>query len=725
MISLLKQLSIERILSGAKAYLASHPELGVPIGIFNTKDEPTHKDRVNSIKRYGKKGNPISYKLALLLGIETPIPSYVAETDSQKITRLEKEVEKLQGYIGKDAKRTGVSGSGLHAELWKTLDELNKERTPMSNMSVGDIQEISKIITDITRGTAVTAENMGKALDMLAYEDTLRLDMSKSIGLSNAQLIDQIELINEAATEGAEYGLRANELLAVFKEMTQEIGRNLYISPEVMQRTALLTKTLDGFDASKFADAFDTVGMSLDDAVGGIDDADGALTQVIQTGQELGVTMEQFLTDVSGNIKLINTYGFENGVEGLARMVARSQALGLEMSTVTGMAEKFLDPEGAIDFAARMQVIGGAVGDLADPFKLMYMATNDLEGLQDAIVETAAAAVTFDKEKNSFVISPESRRQLRDQAEAMGMSYQELADTAVKSARRAAVFSELEFVGDMSETDKELLASMAQIGKGGTAQVKIPGIEEMVDVANVTDEQMELLRKEGMSDTDIYKQQLTVAEKSEQALARIEAAARVQIRMMGGSSTDVDAMTASQMLAQTIPTDNTITPKQQKELEGRQAKIDALEKTKKDDPGNWTDETVLEDLKKEQEKQKKDLLNSFSGEFLNTVQDMFKDATQLNDAIISPDGEIRKTKAGDFIVTGTQMDGGQGINALESALTGSQGGGGGGGTLQVGGTITVQGEGESAKINARAFMDAFSKLPSGNKQDMYSQLNSV
>ena len=723
MISLLKQLSIERILSGAKVYLASHPELGVPMGIFNTKDEPTYKDRVNSIKRYGKKGNPLSYKLALLLGIENPIPSYFQESDAAKIERLEKQVEQLQRYIGNDAKKTSVSGSGIHAELWKTLDELNKERTPMSNMSVGDIQEISKIITSITRGTAITAENMGKALDLLAYEDTLRLDMSKSIGLSNAQLIDQIELINEAATEGADYGLRANELLAVFKNITQEIGRNLYISPDVMERTALLTKTLDGFDASKFADAFDTVGMSLDDAVGGVDDANGALTQVIQTGQELGVTMEQFLGDVTGNIKLINTYGFENGVEGLARMVARSQALGLEMSTVTGMAEKFLDPEGAIDFAARMQVIGGAVGDLADPFKLMYMATNDLEGLQDAIVETAAAAVTFDKEKNSFVISPESRRQLRDQAEAMGMSYQELADTAVKSARRAAVFSELEFVGDMSETDKELIASMAQIGEGGTAQIKIPGIEEMVDVANVTDDQMELLRKEGMSDTDIYKQQLTVAEKSEQALARIEAAARVQIRMMGGSSTDVDAMTASQMLANTLPTDNQITPEQQQELEDRQIKIDALEDAKtKGDP---YDPDELEKLTKIQEKQKKDILNSFSGEFLNSVTDMFKDAVQLNDAIISPDGEIRKTKAGDFIVTGTQMDGGQGINALESALMGSQGGGGIGGTLQVGGTITVQGEGESARIDARAFMDAFSKLPSGNKQDMYSQLNSV
>jgi hypothetical protein len=725
MISLLKQLSIERILSGAKVYLASHPELGVPMGIFNTKDEPTYKDRVKSIKQYGKKGNPLSYKIALLLGIETPIPSYFQmETDSQKITRLEKEVEQLQRYIGNDAKKTKVSGSGIHAELWKTLDELNKERTPMSNMSVGDIQEISKIITDITRGTAVSAENMGKALDLLAYEDTLRVDLSKSIGLSNAQLLDQVELINEAATAGAKYGLRANELLAVFKAMTQEIGRNLYISPEVMDRTALLTKTLDGFDAAKFADAFDTAGMSLDDAIGGINDADGALTDIIQTGQELGVTMEQFLGDVTGNIKLINTYGFENGVEGLARMVARSQALGLEMSTVTGMAEKFLDPEGAIDFAARMQVIGGAVGDLADPFKLMYMATNDLEGLQDAIVETAAAAVTFDKEKNSFVISPESRRQLRDQAEAMGMSYQELADTAVKSARRAAVFSELEFVGDMSETDKELIASMAQIGEGGTAQIKIPGIEEMVDVANVTDDQMELLRKEGMTDTDIYKQQLTVAEKSEQALARIEAAARVQIRMMGGSSTDVDAMTASQMLADTLPTDNQISPEQQKKFEDRKVKIDALEKQETDNTISSADQVILDDLRKLQEKERKEVLNSFSGEFLNSVTDMFKNAVQLNDAIISPDGEIRKTKAGDFIVTGTQMDGGQGINALESALMGSHGGGVGG-TLQVGGTITVQGEGESARVDARTFMDAFSKLPSGSKQDMYSQLNSV
>ena len=94
MISLLKQLSIERILSGAKAYLASHPELGVPLGVFNIKDEPTHQDRVNSIKRYGKKGNPQSYKLALLLGIENPLPSYQSSDMEKRVSELEAENER-------------------------------------------------------------------------------------------------------------------------------------------------------------------------------------------------------------------------------------------------------------------------------------------------------------------------------------------------------------------------------------------------------------------------------------------------------------------------------------------------------------------------------------------------------------------------------------------------------------------------------------------------------
>ena len=76
MFNLTQQLYIEGFLSHGKPYLASHPELGVPLGIFNTSDEPDHASRIKSIKKLGPKGSKLSLKLAKKLGIKNPLPSF-------------------------------------------------------------------------------------------------------------------------------------------------------------------------------------------------------------------------------------------------------------------------------------------------------------------------------------------------------------------------------------------------------------------------------------------------------------------------------------------------------------------------------------------------------------------------------------------------------------------------------------------------------------------------
>jgi len=441
------------------------------------------------------------------------------------------------GYLPQPTQPTN-KGGGTADSVWEKLGKVATERTPKESVSTADLEKMASILKNPKEALENITTSMETILDMLALEDTLRVDISKTLGMSNAQLMDTVDGLTKAGMSASKFGMTVHDLFTVFKEMTKEISRNLYIPPEVSERAALLTKTLEGFDAGKFAESFDTIGLSLDTAMGKVDETDNAMSEILQTGRDFGVVMEKFLSNISGELKLINTYGFERGVEGLSRMVARGQSLGIEMSTVTGLADKFFDPEGAINFAAQMQVIGGAVGDLQDPFKLMYMATNDLEGLQEAIADTAAQATYFDKEKNKFSISPESRRQLKAMAEQMGMSYQDLADTAVRSARRAEVFNQIGDFSDMSEIDKELIASMAKIGEGGKAEVKIPGIEEMVDVADVTESQMELLRKEGMTDSDVYKQQLTVAEKANQYLAAMDAGIRLMVKSELGMTAD-------------------------------------------------------------------------------------------------------------------------------------------------------------------------------------------
>ena len=511
---------------------------------------------------------------------------------------------------------TSGAADAPSSDMFVKLGKLATERVPKKETTVGDLEDMAAVLKNVTSALKNIDANMDTILNMLALEDTLRVDISKTLGMSNAQLMDTVDGLTEAGMSASKFGLTVNDLFETFKSMTQEVSRNLFIPTEVTERAALLTKTLEGFDAGKFAEGFDTIGFSLDTAMGKVDETNNAMSEILQTGRDFGVVMEKFLANIGDELKLINTYGFDRGVEGLARMVARGQALGIEMSTVTGLADKFFDPEGAIDFAAQMQVIGGAVGDLQDPFKLMYMATNDLEGLQEAIADTAAQATYFDKEKNKFSISPESRRQLKAMAEQMGMSYQDLADTAVRSARRAEVFNQIGDFSDMSETDKELIASMAQIGEGGTAEVKIPGIEEMVDVADVTESQMELLRKEGMTDSDVYKQQLTVAEKANQYLAAMDAGIRLMVKSeFGFGDKDVRTESLTQTIANEMPS---LSPTQ-------------LEQLRKGE---------LEDVAKDIEKAGTD----GAKKALEELQKM-----HANDAIITPEG-ITTFDKGDILV---------------------------------------------------------------------------
>ena len=603
---------------------------------------------------------------------------------------------------GYSSTQTTHKSSDVATGVMKKFETLLKSRIPRGQMTAGEVQGMIKMLKSTVHLQADIDGKMNVILDKLALEDSLRVDISKSLGMSNAQLFDTIDELNTAAKSAADFGITADKLYETFKKISKEVGRNLRIPPQVVERASLLTKTLDGFDAGEFAAAFDTIGYSLDEAIGGVEDTDNAMSDVLSTGRAFGVVMESFLGDVTSELKLINTYGFDKGIEGLASMVAKSQSLGIEMSTVTSLADKFFDPEGAIDFAAQMQVIGGAVGDLGDPFKLMYMATNDLEGLHDAILDTAAASVTFDKTKNKFIISPQERRKLKDMAEAMGMSYQELADTAVKSARRAQVFSELEYGTKMSDTDKELIASMAQIGKHGKAQVKIPGIEEMVDVANVTDDQMKLLRKDGMTDKDIYQQQLTVAEKANQYLAAMDAGIRVMVRKMGGKAGDIEQEGFSQQIAGGM---------------------------------KLLDEDQMEDLMSGDPKKMGEMIGKMQVNMVESTYKNFQKAmgamgaeetrirTNPNSAatptyydFIKPVGaaasETLSFPKGDLVIGGTDLGVSVGSRLSEMGKTSTNQGGPPGQILHAG-TITLEGGGTTTDVDIKTFLD---NLSSGDWQ---------
>jgi hypothetical protein len=135
-------------------------------------------------------------------------------------------------------------------------------------------------------------------------------------------------------------------------------------------------------------------------------------------------------------------------------MVQKSIEFRMNMQNVFDLADKVMSPEKAIDLAANLQVLGGAVGSLGDPFQMMYMATNNVEGLQDALIGAAESLAVYSEENGKFEITGVNLRRARAMADELGMSYQDLSNMAIAAAERTSAAADLMAAG-ISVDDKE------------------------------------------------------------------------------------------------------------------------------------------------------------------------------------------------------------------------------------------------------------------------------
>lgn len=205
-------------------------------------------------------------------------------------------------------------------------------------------------------------------------------------------------------------------------------------------------------------ESFRDVGISLSDASGLMEKAG---KQSIAQGLSARATTK----NVTENLKELNSFGFKNGVEGLSNMVRQAQALNFDMKETFNVAKKLYDPEGAIDLAANLQVIGGAFGDLNDPIKLMYDATNNVESLQTSILGAARSLATYNAEQGRFEVTGANLRRAKAMSEALGISMEQLTSSAIKGQVKMQALSEID-IFSLNDDQKEFVSNLASMKEG-------------------------------------------------------------------------------------------------------------------------------------------------------------------------------------------------------------------------------------------------------------------
>jgi hypothetical protein len=251
------------------------------------------------------------------------------------------------------------------------------------------------------------------------------------------------------------------------------------------------------------------------------------LESSIEYIQSVGLNAKTVMEDVTGSMSQMNRFQFEGGVQGLAKMAAQASMLRFDMKETFQLAERVLDPEGAIDTAAAFQRLGVSAGNLADPFALMNQSINDPSGLQTSLSEVAKQFTEFDEKTKTFKINPQGVLTLREIEKQTGVSAAEMSKMGLAAAdldrRLSAISPSLDFE---DEEDKKLIANMATMDKGGEYIVQLKndktGDIDKIKLSEITNEQLIALREqqENAPKTleDIQKSQLNVLENIQKAI---------------------------------------------------------------------------------------------------------------------------------------------------------------------------------------------------------------
>ena len=366
---------------------------------------------------------------------------------------------------------------GIGNDVIKGIANLSNEVIQSQMGKGGDNSTISELLGVVGKSglnpiemiTKVATLAKEKALSQLKQESELLSEINTKTGISGELSQGLRDDMINAQVQASRYGITLSQIGEFYTSLSDKSGKFSLINKKTIEEAAPVAASL-GMSMSSLAETiseFENVGIGAQEAIKTVGEAaTGAVS--------LGLNAKTIATQMSASIKDLNSYGFQNGIKGLERMVQKSVEFKLSMSSVLKIADEVMDADKAINLAANLQVLGGAIGSFGDPLKMMYEATNNVEGLQDSLIGAASSLATYNQEQGRFEVTGVNLRRAKAMADALGMSIGDLTKTAVASQERLQASTALMSRGfQMDDKEKEFLVNLSRM-QGGEMKIVVP-----------------------------------------------------------------------------------------------------------------------------------------------------------------------------------------------------------------------------------------------------------
>ena len=342
----------------------------------------------------------------------------------------------------------------------------NEEVTNQTVKVTGLAAELEKAL----KGVKNIKSSFQDTLNTVSNFDTKLISSARNLGQSAGYAKSVENELGKAAINVVKMGGSLESVIKTFGDINTAIGKTTYLSQQFYENVEAIEKYgVKGETINSFAKFFDKVG-------GGMDAATEKQIQLVNTAKAYGLNVGAFLGSVAGKLDMVNKYGFPKGVSDLSSMVVKSQLLGDTLSVAQKFADEIMDsPEKAYEYAAQLQTLGGSFSQLGDGAQLLYMAQNDLKGLNDQVINATRGIATFNKETGQFEISANERLRLKG-LKNLGIDAIVVEETALKLAKQEKIMNEFSFSPKLfegiSKEQQQTLANYAQITAGGVIKIE-------------------------------------------------------------------------------------------------------------------------------------------------------------------------------------------------------------------------------------------------------------
>lgn len=427
--------------------------------------------------------------------VNSGLSSYLDE-----IARLNELTKSINVIKEQERKINAEINSLANATSKKDLERLRilKDRQALLNHNLDAIRKEAKILKEVlkdaekinmTLGAAGAAlakgvmnlpknfmNILGSLKDLFEMDKAIRV-ASRDMGVLTKGSEAFRKNIERTSLNTIGFGVGIKELAELQAGYSELVGRNVMMNNSALESVSAMAKatTLGLEGAAQMAAEFDSQGLSAEKTA-------SFVQETLDNSSKMGLNASKVIKNIAGNIKMLNRYRFKEGAKGLAKMAETVTKLGVDMNFATGMADKLFDLEPAIEMSAQLQVLGGAWSNLSDPFRLMYMARNDVKGLTEEIANAAKQSMSFAEDGSIETTAMEMHR-LRLVAQQTGLEYDDLMEAGKKAFKLGKIKAQVSGVDD--ET-REFIANTAEFANG-KATIEIDGNPKLLSMLTSAD----------------------------------------------------------------------------------------------------------------------------------------------------------------------------------------------------------------------------------------------